>query len=110
MGIAEYVLAFVVAVLAIGRLTRLIYFDDFPPSEWIRRSWDWVTRVDPDTPRDSREGWNKLLYCPYCLSFYVGVAVVSWALLSDFHWSWWAVMSTVAASYLAAIIVASDWG
>lgn len=110
MGIVEYVLAFALGVLAVARLTRLIYFDDFPPSVFIRRQWDRLTKTDPTTPTNIRVGWNKLMYCPYCLSFYVGLAWAIWALGSDFHWTWWAASAVLGGSYVAAIVVSSDWG
>lgn len=110
MGLIEYAAAFVLATLTIARIARLVSWDDFPPMDWARRKWDLVTETDPDLPKDQRSGWNKLIYCGYCVSFYIAIGIVAWALLSDFSTAWWVFNGTVSASYVGAMILSRDWG
>lgn len=100
----ELVAAFVVAVVATSRLTRLFVDDDWPPIVRLRE-W-WVMRVS--------EGWAVLVDCPFCVAVYVaGVNVGAWmaAYFIDVEWVWWLwwvpnVFLTVA--YLAAILNTRD--
>lgn len=101
MSELQWVLAFLVGILATARLTRLLVFDDFPPTKWIRSKWDDWT---------DNNGWNELLHCAFCASFYIGAFVVAIGFASGFHPAWWATCSVLAGSYVAAMIVASDWG
>lgn len=90
---------FLLAALAGARLTRLVVFDSYPPSVWLRVKWD-------DWTEDSQ--WNPLLKCGYCLSPWLVLALglVGW--FSGPHWLWWAFTAWMAASYIAAIVVAYD--
>lgn len=95
----ELIAAAVVTVLASARLTRLIAFDVFPPSAWLRAKWDALTE---DT------SWNPLLRCHYCLTPWTTLAVAGAGWASDLHPAWWAFNGWLALSYASAIIVARD--
>ena len=99
-------LAALVAALGVGRLARIIIFDDFPPAVWLRIWWDiHVVETNP---------WRKLLHCPWCLTPWLmlaalGVFVAGWFV----PWLaiiWWAVLGWLAVSYVASIIIAYDEG
>jgi hypothetical protein len=91
--------AAVVGVLSVGRMSRLVVEDDWPPTAWFRNRWvDWF----------NTSAWSGLVLCVFCVSPYIAAAVLAWAVLSDLHWSWWAFNGWLAASYLAAIVVARD--
>lgn len=102
----EQVAAFVILVLATARITRLVVFDHYPPVVWLRITWDRFTGNSP---------WNLLLHCAYCLAPWIALVVGllgCWSLGIDFsalasNW-WWSVGTWLAASYLAAIVVAYD--
>ncbi len=104
-----YFLAFLLATIATARLTRAIVFDDFPPSQWVRDRWD-------DKTHDS--GWNELFHCGYCMGIWVGLPVTALTVAAIEGWdvfaSWQGVILALFAwmgvSYVAGIIVASDWG
>lgn len=98
-------IAALVAALGVGRVVRILIFDDFPPAIWLRIWWD--THVSVDT-----NPWNKLLHCPWCLTPWVmliaaGVFVAGW-----FVWwialIWWIILGWLAVSYVASIIIAYD--
>ena len=110
MGITEYAAAFIFGTLTIARITRLISWDDFPPMVWLRMKWDKLTGVDPDIPHNARSGWNKLIYCGYCVGMYVGIGIAAWAFIWDFPTAWWIFCSTVSASYVSAMVLSRDWG
>lgn len=109
MTIAMYVFAFIVAVFAVGRITRLVTFDNYPPVKWFRDKWDAKT---------GESGWNELLHCPYCFSTYPALVIVpafavglsGWDVFTTFLGVWWVGCSTLAVAYLAASFVASDLG
>lgn len=96
----EYVLAAVVAVLASARLTRLVIYDVFPPSAWIRDKWDALV------PEESK--WNPLLGCHYCLAPWVTLVVMGAGWASDLHPAWWFVTSWLGLSYAASVVVSYD--
>lgn len=95
----EWVAAAVVMVGSIARLTRLVAFDSFPPSAWLRMKWDGWTKDGE---------WAVLVHCGYCFSMWAGIAVVGSGYLSDWHPIWWIVNGWLAASYAAAVFVAYD--
>lgn len=97
--------ALAVAVMGVGRLVRLITYDDYPPTIAIR-SW-WVDRVT------QHNGWSKMLTCLWCFApwamlvalawFAVGVLWVPWILVA-----WWIFWGWLGLSYLTSIIVRRD--
>lgn len=106
-----------VIITSASRLTRLATVDKFPPVKFVRDKYgDWTDK----TPR--RLGWQLLLFCGYCFSFWATLGVVVWAdLVGIFDgrtaWGsdgdlavplWWIVNGTFGASYLAAILMAND--
>lgn len=95
----EKVAAFVLLFLGTARMVRLISFDSYPPSAWVRIKWDNLT---------GDSGWNPLLHCAYCLAPYLLAVNMAWAYFSDFHWSWWAANIWLGGSYLASMTVAYD--
>lgn len=92
-------LAVVVGVLSVGRLTRLVAQDSFPPSVWFRIKWDELTNDGP---------WSVLAHCHWCLTPWITIPIGLWGWLSDLHWSWWAFNVWLAVAYLAAIVVDRD--
>ena len=97
------VLAIIVAVLGVGRLTRAIVYDDFPPSVWWRTKWSEITHDGP---------WAKLFHCWWCLSFWIALVCVGWFLLGDVHaffaWSWWIFWGSLSIGYLSAMVIVRD--
>lgn len=89
----------VVAITSAARITRLITIDAFPPAAWVRAKWDQIT---------NENDWALLFHCPYCMSFWVTIAVIGSGLASHGHPAWWVVNGVFGASYLAAIMVRFD--
>lgn len=97
----HYILAIIVGILSVARTARLLIFDDFPPIMWARvRVRAWVKNEDSK--------WLGLLDCPFCMAPYLTAGMLTWAWLSDLHWTWWVINGWWAASYLAATYVAYD--
>lgn len=94
-----YVAAALIGVLSVGRLTRLLVAEDYPPAVWLRTKWDTVTKDGE---------WSKIVHCPWCAAPYIGAMILAWALLSDFHWSWWVFNGWLAGSYAASWVVFHD--
>ena len=100
----EWVAASLIAVVSAARINRLVVWDSYPPSAWLRSKWDALTH-DGD--------WSVLAHCGYCFGMYAALVVVGW-LVADLklgdgvHWSWWAFNGWLAASYVAAIVMAYD--
>lgn len=103
MSIFEWVSAALIAVLSVARTARLIVWDEYPPTMWLRMKWDEATEPS---------AWNKLLHCQFCLTPYLAAGMLGWAWLAGapghMHWSWWLVNGWWALSYLAASYVAYD--
>jgi hypothetical protein len=95
----QIVAAVVVGVLAAARLTRLICFDSYPPSAWLRDRWRKWTK-------DGK--WAGLVDCPYCAAPYCAAAVLAAGEVSDYAYWWWIFCGWLAGSYLAAIVVVFD--
>ncbi len=93
------ILAIIVVIVASARLTRLLTADSFPPIVWLRIKWDNLT---------DGSDWNKLFHCHWCMSFWMTALVVLTGWLSELHLVWWLVFGTLAASYLAAMLVERD--
>lgn len=95
--------AFIVAVIAVGRATRLLVFDDWPPGKAFRERF--VVKMG--------ETWGPLILCPFCTAPYLAAGDLAWyALAWEFSETaliiWWIVNVWAAISYLAAILVAYD--
>lgn len=89
----------VVTILSTARITRLVVFDHWPPSIWLRMTWDRLTH-------DGK--WSTLIHCGYCFAVWAGLGVVLWGYFVDFNTIWWVVNGWLGASYAAAIVVAFD--
>ncbi len=61
-------LRFVLVVLAAYRVTRAVTYDEFPPSQWLRRTV--VMRFGTES------SWFKLITCPWCIGFWISTAAV----------------------------------
>lgn len=96
-------LAILVGVVGVARLTRVIVHDDFPPAVWWRIKWATWTHDGP---------WAKLFLCWWCLSFWVALVCIGWFLLIDvaafFMWSWWIFWGALALSYAATMLIVRD--
>lgn len=92
-----------VTVTSSARLTRLATVDKFPPMVWFRDKFADFTDGGP-----RRRGWQLLMFCGYCFSFWATLAVVLTGYYSDWHEAWWVVNSILGGSYLAAILMAHD--
>lgn len=106
----------VVTVVSSSRITRLLTWDKFPPVLHVRDVYaEWTDKTD------RRREWQVLAFCGYCMSFWVTAFIVLWADLAGMFdgkpagdWAdwlepaWWLVNGTLAASYLAAILMAHD--
>lgn len=95
----EWVAVAVVSVLGTARLTRLVVWDKYPPSMWLRTKWDEVTNDGP---------WSVLVHCGYCFGMWAGLFTVLTGYLSDWHEVWWLFNGWLATSYLAATYLAFD--
>lgn len=95
------ILAVVVGILSVGRITRLLTQDTFPPSVWLRIKWDNLTNDGP---------WTILFHCHWCLAPWITIPIGLWGWLSDLHWTWWVFNVWLAAAYLASMVVQFDEG
>jgi hypothetical protein len=97
------VLGLFVAVIGSGRVTRVIVYDDFPPTIWLRMQWDKLT---------DDNSWNKLFHCFWCMSHWVMLLCIGWFWIGLFvqwiGWSWWLFFGWFALSYLQAMLIARD--
>jgi hypothetical protein len=104
LTIFQTIAAVIIGVLSVARTARLVVWDDYPPTMWLRMKWDDLTE---------RSSWNKLLHCQFCLCPYLATGNLGWAIWSGlwFHgWGlvWWIANGIWAGSYLAATYVAYD--
>jgi hypothetical protein len=105
--------AFTLGVIGLARATRLVVHDNWPPAEALRLRWKtWCAQTQ------RRGQWVDLLDCPFCFAPYPGAAALAVAIAAGV-WSpdlgslagwWWVLVVWAAGSYLAAILVASDFG
>lgn len=96
---SDWVMVAVVTVLSVARLTRLLTWDSFPPSIWVRTKFD-------DLTKDGK--WSLLVHCGYCFSVWAAFGVVLWGYWSDWNTFWWIVNGSLAAAYVGAIVMAND--
>lgn len=88
-----------VTITSAARITRLLTYDEFPPSVWVRMQWDKLTHDN---------GYALLVHCGYCASFWITLIVLGVGELTDYHPVWWFVNGVFGASYLAAILMSRD--
>lgn len=91
--------AFAVAVVAVGRFTRLVVHDSWPPMEWVRDRWE--ARTTPGK-------WRELLTCPFCFAPWAALVDGAWAWVGDLDPVWWAANVWFAGAYLASMVVLRD--
>jgi hypothetical protein len=111
----QWVAAAVLSVVTTARITRLIVFDVYPPSIWLRDKWDELTgwRDENGSLVHNEHGdvvgpWTPLLHCGYCAGMYISPVVVLSGWLSGWHTAWWIVCSIFTAAYLGAVFMAFD--
>lgn len=97
--------AVAVAVLGVGRFTRLVTYDDYPPTTAIRL-W-WVERVTKGN------GWAKLLTCLWCFAPWAMLASLAWLFLGLLYSpavviAWFAFWGWLGVSYLTSMVVRRD--
>jgi len=95
----EWTAAFVVGALAVGRVTRLLVEDNFPPIAWWREAYQ---------KRVTRGAWGDLATCPFCMAPWVGLADLAWGWFTELQPAWWFVNLWFAVAYLAAMVVVRD--
>lgn len=114
--------AYLLAVVAVARATRLVVHDPYPPVQVLRLRWidyqanrDW----DPVAQHERtglRYGWGSLVTCPFCAAPYITAVTLAVAIAGDV-WEpdlhtlggWWLVLAVWASiSYLAAMLVLRD--
>lgn len=100
---ATYVVAILTLLFGVGRLARVITYDDFPPSAAVRAAWDTITNDGP---------WSKLAHCFWCLTPWITLVAMGWwalgVAIEPFAWLWWIFWGWLALSYVASMIVARD--
>jgi hypothetical protein len=95
--------AVLVAIVGTGRAVRLVTYDDFPPSIWLRVLWGRITDHGP---------WEKLFNCLWCFGPWATAICMGWFFLG-FLWlplwyAWWVVFTFAAISYLVSMLVRRD--
>jgi len=94
--------AIAVAVLGVGRLSRILTYDDFPPAMAIR---DWWTGLAP-------YAWRKLVTCYWCATPWIMLACIGWFAaglwVEWIAYAWWIFWGWLALSYASSIIIARD--
>lgn len=98
------VLAILTAIFGVARLTRVIVYDDFPPSVWWRMTWSRITNDGP---------WAKLFMCWWCLSSWIALVCILWyAFLTPLHpvwlYGWWVFWGMLALGYAATMVIVRD--
>ena len=94
------VIATLVTIGAVGRTSRLLIFDDFPPIVWARVRF--LAAFDEDN------SWSKIAECPWCLTPWLMGIDMAWAYFSDLAWWWWVPNLWFGMSYAASILIAYD--
>jgi hypothetical protein len=119
-GPLHLIVAFVVvAILGSGRVARLVTYDQFPPTMWLRIQWDSLTEVRKVRTVGAPGGvavvdnpWNKLLHCFWCFTPWAMAVCLGWFALSFVSpWiavTWWVFWTWLAFAYVASMIVARD--
>jgi len=97
-------LAVLVVILGVGRLSRVVTYDAFPPAAWLRDSWNMLligTRF---------EGWAKLITCPWCFTPWLMLVAIVWFMLAG-GWvlvAWWIFWGWLGLAYVASMVIARD--
>jgi len=105
---ATYIVAVLVAIVGVGRLSRVIVYDAFPPVAKLRLMW-----VNATVNRDGEDGpWTPLLTCFWCFTPWLMLFAMGWfavGLAVPFlAWAWWIFWGWLALSYLSSMLIARD--
>lgn len=94
-------LTLALAVLATIRITRLLIFDSLPPLPALRRrlAEREISGGGDEAPPEPSALWT-LSTCPWCLSFWVGIAVLGSAMLWGSTSAWRLIAGSLALSLL----------
>lgn len=100
------VLTIATIIFGSGRLTRVLVHDSFPPVVWFRIKWDNLTE------EGRLSGWNSLIHCHWCSSFWITAGCIGW-LIGGWYaewamWAWWVFWGALAASYLSTMVIVRD--
>jgi hypothetical protein len=101
-NLLTWVAFLLVAVLGVGRLARLVTYDDYPPTIAIRIWWHRLTNDN---------GWAKLASCFWCFTPWAMLVALVWFWLGYGTWVelvWWAFWGWLAISYVTSMVVARD--
>lgn len=103
------ILAIVTGVLGVARLTRIVVYDEFPPSVWLRTTVESVLSQRGPYVRL----WSKIVTCWWCLAPWVALACILWWMLLiplwiGFAYIWWAWWGMLAAGYVATMVIVRD--
>jgi hypothetical protein len=97
------VAAVLVVVFGVGRLSRVLTYDVFPPSIAVRIWWDKITHDG---------SWSKLVHCFWCATPWIMLVALGWfALGLVVVWVaviWWLFWGWLALAYVSSIIIARD--
>jgi hypothetical protein len=103
--------AYLLAVIATARATRLITWDSWPPVLALRlRFLTWTGRTE------ARDRWSPIATCPFCVAPWIGLVVVAVAVVAQVWrpnlgtlagW-WWLLAVWASLSYLASMVVVRD--
>lgn len=97
------ILAILVGIFGVGRLGRIMTYDDFPPAVWWRIQWAKITKDGP---------WTKLFTCYWCLTPWIAAVAIGWYWLGYYvpviGLLWWIFWGWLAIAYAAAILINHD--
>ena len=101
-----FFVAAAVAIVGVGRLNRLVTYDDYPPAIWLRTKWAGITKGGL---------WGKIAFCIWCFSPYAAGFAVGWLVLGLLvsSWivlAWWIFFGWLTIAYLASILTYFDEG
>lgn len=99
------ILALATAAFGVGRLSRILTYDAYPPAMWLRRKWLDLTR---NRETNDNGPWGKLAICQWCATPWIMAICIAWGWFSSLHWSWWVFWGWLALTYVASIIIARD--
>lgn len=103
----QLAVAAVVAVLGVGRLSRLITYDAWPPSAWVRLLWANLT-TGARFQKIFGTGWDKLFFCQWCMTPWLMLGCVLWGVGTGLGPVWWIFWGTLALAYVASMVVVRD--
>lgn len=107
------ILAVAAAVLGVGRLARVITYDEYPPAEWLRRKLTkLLAPLDRRSARSGLSPWSKIATCFWCATPWVMLFAIGWFFLGlVVPWIavvWWVFWSWLGLSWVSSIILARD--